>query len=317
MRVYSADELMLAERKKAESLRPRPGEIVQGIFFALFTSHHHLKAAELLLGDGNALSGYGQLINAIEELGKVKPLANILVNWMEPHKAEQFKNQQKNHEAKIEFALQMFQAILSKSDASIRISSAIEDTKSGSEAVECVLRLVDPDAAESYHKLRLITQYSNFDGKRVESPFYHAHKISGDGCLFIASSLRKALDKVFEFCSKFLPIFFDPIRECFYCIEQKKIGPSKFEINRRIERTLPAMRKHLDTWLEANTGLDIEKWSELPDGKRVIPKLPQEDIAEHVRSIARLITGSEEIELVYFYPPLKDSAKLYYSSFTP
>ena len=47
-----------------------------------------------------------------------------------------------------------------------------------------------------------------------------------------------------------------------------------------------------------------------------IQKIQITELQEIIKKVGNLIVSNKEIEEIYYYPPLKDSAKTYYSQFS-
>ncbi|AHI06539.1 hypothetical protein BDW_10195 [Bdellovibrio bacteriovorus W] len=313
MKNYSSDELMIQVRKQEEKKRPKPGELLQGIFFSLWTAIEHLEGANTLIKDKKPLPAFGLFIGAIEELGKISKFADLIISWSEPHKIQEYKKKQKDHVWKLTSALELVKKLIQDGKIEITIKGNLSSFESfGQDPLNFLMSLIDPEAAEQYHKMRLDIAYSNFDGQRVFSPYHSINSLSPENLEIAIPFLQGYLDTISKACDVLLPIYVGPIRECYLERDLQKINTLKNEINRRVYRTLPAIRKHIDTKLIKNFGIGLDEIEADKAGNFY----KSEDPMAELREVLHLIISHDKIEEIFFFPPLKESAKEYYKSLT-
>lgn len=314
MKTYTREELMIGVRKSEQKKAPQAGEFVQGIVFSVLTAQQHLQAAEILVKADKFTPAFGLFINAAEELGKVTKFADLLVgSWSQPEKIDEYKKKQKDHSWKLTSSLTTLKNMINngKLNLSFTFDGVLKGTE-GKEPYEHFLSLIDPDAAEKYHKLRLMISYSNFDGQRVSSPHHATENFTPEMLAVTIGLLSALVEAGLRLLDQFLPIFMDPIRECYLETSPKRISNLKQEINRRVNRTMPVFRKYFDTLLRSKVNKGLDEIDSL-DKDELATHLKDENVKAHIKKMAELIVSHEEIEEVFFFPPLKDSAKAYYS----
>ena len=165
-----------------------------------------------------------------------------------------------------------------------------------------------------YHKLRLSTSYINFKDKTVSSPYHCLQEVNIESYKSSALMLKKLLNLLMQKAECYLPIYLKPIEECYYSSDKNKIRTLKREINRRVKRTLPAVRLCTDYLYKRHTGKGIDECFEKE--MKGIQKIQIKDWPAIIKKVGNLIVSNEKIEEIYYYPPLKEKAKIYYSQFS-
>jgi hypothetical protein len=181
------------------------------------------------------------------------------------------------------------------------------------EFIKEIITNVDPIISDFIHKARLDLSYTNFDGKKISSPFHSINKINIIQCQMITLLLLGTLEGVVKLLEQTLPIYIEPIKECYKETDRKKISAQKKEINRRIKRSKPAFYKYLDELLNEKLGFNIENLGN-PKVNELFATFSSDIWLQHLSNIKKLILSNDKIEEIYFYQPLKENAKKYYLS---
>lgn len=317
MKKYNLEELMIPERKFVQAQRPKPGEFAQGIGFCVLTALQHLRSAQILNDKKENLGAFNLLVLGIEELGKVNSYADMLVSWNEPDKITEFKEKQKKHTYKIKKSLAIFSKLLSLESTTISAKLTVQDKViAENPPLELILQFFAPEAAEKYHQLRLNSCYTDFKDGLVSSPKWAYDEVQFQIYFAFAKIVLSTLEKIIELVNKFLPIYMEPINECYECSDPERIKTLKREINRRVERTIPAIRKTMVEFMKEKHNKDINL-DDVDSEAIKNANLDKDTMIKQVKKISELIISKDNIEEIYIYPPLKDWAKEYYKTITP
>ena len=303
---------MIEARKRAQLKRVKPGELVQGIAFSLITAHECFASAELLFDANYAARAFGLFINGVEEIGKANRFIETLLAWNAPEISETLKNRQKNHVWKISSAIEIFNKLTDsmRGELILKVYPRVKRSVDRTEPIEVLFHQLNPEAAELYHKMRISRAYTNFDGKVVKSPYYGFSELEFRKFKIANQVLERILSQLLHLADQYLSVLMKPIRKCYYCADERRAASLKHEIGRRIDRFLPALRKTFDDVLREHFGLTIDEFNEKKDSVEVFSKVT---VKEFFKRAFDLVVSADEIPEIYFFPPLKDWAKEYYS----
>lgn len=304
---------MINERKVAEKSLPETGELVQGILFSMLTAIDHFESAEALFEINKRGNAYSLLINGLEEIGRINKLSDLLVGWDKNSKVKEYFSKQKDHILKLESAFGIFSSILNLESTELKINNILSYDGSES-AIEFVLKNISKDKAKKYHNLKQNLMYTNFDKQIFSSPYHHLKNIDDETSKLVSSFLKEVFKKLFYVGKSLFPVIFEIVGECYYCEDAKQISNLKKEINRRVKRLMPSIRQVINELVRIECNLSLDDLSKLPKNERPV-KLSIE-AKELIEKISVLVKGHDKIETINYYPPLKDSAKKYYSQFT-
>ena len=335
MNKYTAEKLMISQRIQAEEMCPKPGELLQGVFFSIFKAQEYFDSAIILFNNNQPAIAISSFVSGIEELSKAISFLDLLFDWQDIKKTNDYKEKQKEHIWKLESIFHPIRSFISNKKNLFNFSSDSELKK----AFHCLpveiqnlLNLLsdlftNPKVAEKYHNLRMSISYTDFDGKNVNGPHHNFKEVDLESYKVLVSVLKEALDKLINFCEPIFPIYLEPIRERYSSSDKNRRKFLKQKINRRINRTLPAIRQCVDKLLKEKFGVSIIDSIDSDEQLRKLKNSIEEElkcmtddqkklfIKTVKEEIIKLIISHEQIEMIYLYPPLKDKAKIYYSQF--
>ncbi|MGE3387021.1 MAG: AbiV family abortive infection protein [Bdellovibrionales bacterium] len=283
----SRDKLLINERKAAAKLRPKPGELVQAASFAFLNAKDYLDSAKALL-QAQPHHSYICLIAAIEELGKLIKVIDLLISWKEPQKVKDFLSRHKNHEWKMRPLVDFFIEAYFQQPLQAEFIEIISK-KFGIKDVESLLSFLEHDPTAKLHEIRLSVSYTGFDGRIAVSPHHAAQFVEGDLLKLLVNGAAKAFTIIDKILSELLAVLWQPIRECFFEKDRKKAGDLKREINRRVDRAPAAVRKAFNDFIFKKFGISIEALEDI--AKLGDPKgwLTHEEFLEFAIDVKRLI----------------------------
>ena len=335
MNEYIVEELMIPQRKQTEKMFPKHGELLQGVFFSIFKAQECFNSAIILFNNNQSATAISLFVSGIEELSKAISFLNLLFDWQNIRKVNNYKEKQKKHIWKIESIFHPIRSFISNKKNLFNFSSDSELKK----AFHCLPfeiqslltllsdLLTNPKIAEKYHNLRMSISYTDFDGKNVNGPHHNFKEVDLESYKVLVRLLKEALDKLIDFCEPIFPIYLGAIRERYSSNDKGRRKFLKREINRRVTRTLPAIRQYVDKLLKEKFGISIIDSMDSDEQFRKLKNSIEEELKcmtndqkksftkEAKKDIIKLIIGHEKIEMIYLYPPLKDKAKVYYSQF--
>ena len=184
-----------------------------------------------------------------------------------------------------------------------------------------VLERLKSKLADKYHTLRLQTSYTDFKDETVKSPYHCLQEIDIELYENLVSMFNQLLGLFIQSVESYIPIYLKPIKECYYSSDKNKTKALKEEINRRVKRTLPAVRLYMDRFYKHKIEKDIDKYSEKErkQMEKILKEMPTKEqktiFISLIKKINDLIMSHSKIEEIYHYPPLKKRAKEYYSQF--
>lgn len=308
------NELMIRIRKDLAKRRVPPGEAAQGIVFSLLTSIEHLKGAKQLFETKQVIPAYVALISGVEEIGKAREFFEILTDWQDFDRGKRFSKNKKNHQLKLSTAVEILDIFVSRKSIDVRVSGIFADYF-GSETLTGVLvKGPNSKAAKILHDTRMAIAYTDFDGKFVSGPAVALSKINVPLCQATAAILVGGIQKLLKILDHFFPIYMPLIRECYGSSDPKRVKALKSEINRRVERTMPAIRATIEPLYIAHAGKDFSKSVELsPEEQAKWNEFASRlDIRAIIKDVAELIVSHRKMNKHHIFPPLKDWAKEYY-----
>ena len=332
MKQYSDKDLMIIERKRAEKKLPHPGECIQYMWFSILSAKEYFESAKLQFNQKKPPLAIDSFIRGLEELSKIG-IIELLFPWENPEKVKEYKKTQKDHISKLKNLLDCFKKIFVNENDYLKIDYKVIMSilkgkgvfKTNNFLFKIFSKLADNNkyelfdastVAKKFHKLRLEVAYIDFDNKTAKSPCHSLSKEHIKSFELLTSVFLKVLEGLICLGNESVPFYSKLLRKCYYSQNKNEINYLKKEINRQTKRTLPAIRFCIDNLCKEKTGKSLDELTE-DDKKRIkTDKINKEEIGKIWKEIVELIVGSQEIEDIYFYPPLKKEAKKYYSQFT-
>ena len=334
MNKYSIEELMIPQRKEAEKMFPKSGELLQGMFFSIFKAMDYFDSAIILFNKNQPAIAVSLFVSGIEELSKAISFFELLFDGQDIKKFNNYQEQQKNHTWKLETILCFIRNLTSNKNSIFSFSFDPKSKRNFEDfsteiknLLKTLSKFINPKVAQKYHNLRMSISYTDFDGKNVHGPHHDLKEVDLESYKILVRLLKEMLDKLINFCEPIFFIYLKPIRERYSSSDKNRRKFLKQEINRRVNRTLPAGRQYIDKLLKEKFGISIidsmnsdEQLRKLKNSIEEESKCMTDDqkrsfVKEMWKKIISLITCHEQIEEIYFYPPLKDKAKVYYSQF--
>jgi hypothetical protein len=311
MKKYSAEELMISQRKAIQRTVTPPGECIQGIYFSLRTGLKHFEASSILFEKNIPIFAYGHFITGIEELGRIPKFAEMLRHRGRPEIAHEYEARQRGHAFKLMSAFEVLIKMFENKSSEFKLWVALKDVANGHDPVHSFLEHFNSKSAEKYHELRMSTGYTGFGNLEVTSPFHAMGAIEANVIISICDLLRQVISLLLDKLEKFLPNETHLLDACYFETDKKKARVLKREINRRVNRVMPALLKCADEWSEKHLGVGIDEWDSADHASLDAYKMS--DMIALLRDIRELFTSHREIEEIYFYPPLKGRTKKFYS----
>ncbi len=308
--LFDEDRFSFEIQKAFKKSKPPAGEMLQGAFFALYTAQERMRAASLLYSSKHHCEGFSMYVIALEEFSKTFTYLNLLIDWANHQKVTDFRNKQKDHIWKLQRLSDVFACIFfpeRRAAYGIVLPESFSFKANGDfdDFVERLAKL----SVHKVHLARLQTLYSNFDGKVVSSPHHYASLAKMDSIIKDLEILQSLLDGFLQFMEKYVGVLLDPIKNCFYETDPKKIVKLKKELNRRFERILPAIRSIIDDYSLVHSGKSIYSvgfnFGELFKDLNPTPS----NMMKFLTHLEDLIRSGRKIDTKHFFPPLNDSAK--------
>jgi AbiV family abortive infection protein len=315
MRIFNEETLLVAIRKEYASTRPEVGEIFQSIVFSLINSQNNFEVASTL-SEKNPTSAFSSFIGGLEEFGKFITLSSAIIEWKSDEKLKEFENKKTKHTWKLTTALE-FLAKFKKSRA-VKLSAEIITDKPQThlQILNKLSEIFSPESAHKLHELRLKSMYVDFESKMATSPYHSMNEIDPIIIKILSAIFAGVFKNLINAVTQsIVPELFKLVNKVYYETNNNEIKITKIEINRQVNRILPSIRKvicEIQMKKENIYGVD---WFNKHYDKIDQIKFDNTDLnAENIISkINNLVSGHDEIDLIYFYPPLKESAHKFYS----
>lgn len=313
MTKFTDEVLMVEARMKEAAKRPKIGEVIQAIFFAFYNAKNNFEAANLLF-EKYPTAAFAIYVGGMEEIGKINKLANAFIDWKSLEKLKEFENKKANHTWKLNSSLELLKYLISLSDIKLDTKGEVEEGNFKKDFFNFLVSQFNPQLAKQVHKLRLELMYTDIEDGIAHSPYHSIGQINLKNLKIIVPVLVKMIDLMFQIFKKIAPNFFGLLEKCYFAAKNEEIELLKAEINRQASRIMPAFRKHCCEIQMNQVGVFGDEWFEkfLNAGPDV--KFDYRVEKNDFQKVLNLISGNQHIEKIYFYPPLRESAKEHYRS---